>query len=176
MNWDALGAVGEIVGALAVFLTLLYLSVQLKHNTASTQASTYSRTTEGWQGYLLSQSQEDLDLIIRLSADHQNLTNSEFFRAYYLCRVIFRRIEHDYYQFQAGTFDSRTWDAYVTSFQKDTFNNPGIRAMWALQNEFVNSEFRTYIQPMIDAAETNRQPDIRKRYEQLIQENRERRS
>ncbi|MEH6591642.1 MAG: hypothetical protein V7746_15385 [Halioglobus sp.] len=30
MNWDAIGAVGEIVGALAVFITLAYLAVQVK--------------------------------------------------------------------------------------------------------------------------------------------------
>ena len=30
MNWEAIGAIGEIVGALAVFGTLLYLVFQLK--------------------------------------------------------------------------------------------------------------------------------------------------
>ena len=30
MNWDAIGAIGEIVGALAVVTTLLYLSVQVR--------------------------------------------------------------------------------------------------------------------------------------------------
>ena len=30
MNWDAIGAVGELLGALAVFATLLYLSIQVK--------------------------------------------------------------------------------------------------------------------------------------------------
>jgi hypothetical protein len=30
MNWDAIGAIGEIIGALAVFGTLLYLAIQIK--------------------------------------------------------------------------------------------------------------------------------------------------
>lgn len=30
MSWDALGAIGEILGAVAVFLTLLYLAIQIK--------------------------------------------------------------------------------------------------------------------------------------------------
>jgi len=33
MNWDAIGAVGEIVGAAAVVATLAYLALQLKENT-----------------------------------------------------------------------------------------------------------------------------------------------
>lgn len=32
MNWDALGATGEIVGALAVLLTLVYLATQIKQS------------------------------------------------------------------------------------------------------------------------------------------------
>jgi len=35
MNWDAIGAIGEILGALAVVLTLGYLAIQVKQNTHS---------------------------------------------------------------------------------------------------------------------------------------------
>ena len=35
MNWEAIGAVGEVVGAIAVVLTLVYLAFQLRHNTKS---------------------------------------------------------------------------------------------------------------------------------------------
>ena len=31
MNWEAIGAIGEIVGALAVVLTLAYLAIQVRH-------------------------------------------------------------------------------------------------------------------------------------------------
>jgi hypothetical protein len=30
MNWDALGAIAEVMGALAVLATLIYLSVQIR--------------------------------------------------------------------------------------------------------------------------------------------------
>ena len=32
MNWEALGAIGEIVGAVAVIATLAYLAVQIRQN------------------------------------------------------------------------------------------------------------------------------------------------
>lgn len=34
MNWDAIGATGEVLGALVVVLTLGYLAVQVRQNTA----------------------------------------------------------------------------------------------------------------------------------------------
>ena len=33
MNWEAIGAVGEILGALAVFASLIYLARQIRQNT-----------------------------------------------------------------------------------------------------------------------------------------------
>ena len=32
MNWDALGAIAELLGAVAVFATLAYLTVQVRQN------------------------------------------------------------------------------------------------------------------------------------------------
>ena len=32
MNWDAIGAVGEIVGALTVLITLIYLAIQIRQS------------------------------------------------------------------------------------------------------------------------------------------------
>jgi hypothetical protein len=33
MNWEAIGAIGEIVSAMAVFVSLIYLAVQIRQNT-----------------------------------------------------------------------------------------------------------------------------------------------
>ena len=37
MNWDAVGAIGEIIGAVAVVATLYYLALQIRENTARTR-------------------------------------------------------------------------------------------------------------------------------------------
>lgn len=41
MNWQAIGAVGEILGALAVVVTLGYLAVQLRESRKATAADIY---------------------------------------------------------------------------------------------------------------------------------------
>ena len=33
MNWEAIGAIGELVGAVGVILTLVYLAYQIRQNT-----------------------------------------------------------------------------------------------------------------------------------------------
>ena len=32
MNWEAIGAIAELIGGLAVLVTLIYLSIQVKQN------------------------------------------------------------------------------------------------------------------------------------------------
>ena len=40
MNWEAIGAIGEILGAVAVVATLGYLAVQIRGSTKATRAGT----------------------------------------------------------------------------------------------------------------------------------------
>jgi hypothetical protein len=37
MNWDAISAIGEVVGAMAVILTLIYLALQIRRSTLESQ-------------------------------------------------------------------------------------------------------------------------------------------
>jgi hypothetical protein len=46
MNWDAIGAIGETVGALAVILTLAYLAVQIRQNALATQTASHHAVTD----------------------------------------------------------------------------------------------------------------------------------
>jgi len=40
MNWDAIGALAEAIGAIAVIVTLVYLAIQLRQNTRAIERST----------------------------------------------------------------------------------------------------------------------------------------
>jgi hypothetical protein len=41
MNWDAIGAIGEIVGATGVIVTLLYLATQIRLNTKTVKGTAH---------------------------------------------------------------------------------------------------------------------------------------
>ena len=46
MDWEAIGAIGEIVGALAVFGTLLYLALQMKQVQAEIHLASFRDTNQ----------------------------------------------------------------------------------------------------------------------------------
>jgi hypothetical protein len=59
MNWDAIGAIGEIVGAAAVVLTLGYLALQIRHSKQATTDSNRIARSNGVREWLLVMASND---------------------------------------------------------------------------------------------------------------------
>jgi hypothetical protein len=51
MNWEAIGAVGEIVGALAVVVTLAYLAIQIRQTNRIARAESYGKIIDAHVGH-----------------------------------------------------------------------------------------------------------------------------
>jgi hypothetical protein len=52
MNWDAIDAIGQIVGATGVIASLLYLSVQVRVDAKATRAAAVHGQLEAFRGFL----------------------------------------------------------------------------------------------------------------------------
>jgi hypothetical protein len=50
MNWDALGAIGEVVGAIAVVVSLLYLAVQIRAQNRESQVAAAHEILAAFRG------------------------------------------------------------------------------------------------------------------------------
>ena len=48
MNWDAIGAIGEIIGATAVVATLFYLATQVRHGVKLAESDAFERATKSY--------------------------------------------------------------------------------------------------------------------------------
>jgi len=93
MSWEALGAIGEIVGAAGVILTLAYLAVQVRQNSRLLERSTEAtRVTADaamvgnfneWRETVIA-NPEVGDLFVRGMEDPAGLTPAERLRFNYL--------------------------------------------------------------------------------------------
>lgn len=57
MNWDAIGAIGEVVGAIGVILSLAYLGIQIRQNSRATEEEIFQSLLNNYHGamdYLIS--------------------------------------------------------------------------------------------------------------------------
>ena len=111
MNWEAIGAVGETIGAIAVVVSILYLSIQIRSNTRATKASASFEATHSWalsneQAHQLS----DNDVVAFQKAYSQGtLSEIERFRVEAFHRALFQKLEGQYYLYKYGYLEPAVW-------------------------------------------------------------------
>ncbi|MDH3379233.1 MAG: hypothetical protein OEQ39_20095 [Gammaproteobacteria bacterium] len=110
MNWEAIGAIGEVVGALAVIATLLYLAVQIRQNTKAIKGTTLTAITEHKQFELRWSS--DIATAWRKSlTDPKSLTPDESWQMAEWLSSCFVARQNEFFQHKQGLIDDETWEA-----------------------------------------------------------------
>ena len=68
MNWEEVGAIGQVLGSLAVFVTLGYLAAQVRHARQETRRALGQDRSEGHRE-LLAQARDERIFSVQLKAD-----------------------------------------------------------------------------------------------------------
>ena len=113
MNWEAIGAVGEIVGAMAVVITLVYLALQTRHSAAATKSSTEVEASRQLSAWITRSSQEEL--IRRLWDDVQAgkpLSKEHYIRWLWYVSDFFHMSEGIFIQYQKGFVSAEVWGEF----------------------------------------------------------------
>lgn len=79
MNWAAIGAVGEILGAIAVVATLIYLAKQIRQNSQAVEVAALRDTTDQWNQWseVLATSSDLADIVIKGHKSYRQLPAAE---------------------------------------------------------------------------------------------------
>ena len=79
MNWDALAAIAEILGAIGVLASLIYLAVQIRQNTIWLRQQAFQLSTNEVRHWAMqfSGSQQNAELFLRGQRDHGSLDATE---------------------------------------------------------------------------------------------------
>jgi hypothetical protein len=131
MNWDALGAIGEIVGAAAVVLTLAYLSVQIRQNTRSVKSNAFSAWSASG-GDFTSQiaGNERLDRILREAwLDEKTLTEETWVTFVIWHQRFFYHLEAVWQMYQLGTLTKHIFD-YEIDRTRQLLATPSVKQWW----------------------------------------------
>ena len=114
MNWEAVGAMAEIIGAFAILATLGYLILQIRQGNASLKASTSQRLSQSFSDKLqMIGSDETLSgLFNRGMQDISMLDDGEVSQFSYLVHAWAREYENAYYQYRTHAMDESTWQGW----------------------------------------------------------------
>ena len=152
MNWEALGAIGEIVGAIAVVVTLGYLAVQIRQNTRSVRASTYQSITSFIaEMNRVVEENPDLARIIRVGAlDLSQLSPDERIRFAGNMSTRFRHYENLYYQYRTGMLDERQFEGFRRLFSWH-LRFAGTAAWWTGAAAYYSDDFVAYVGSLLES-------------------------
>jgi len=152
MNWDALGAVGEVVGALGVILTLIYLAAQIRQNTNQLQGEAITAINEA-EVALIREFRDDPTLIaayVKCTNDWEAGSVEEQARTHLHLFAYVRNCETAYNLWKAGALAERIYlnrEALIESLLTPS----GGRVWWGFWSGIFEPEFADRITNRIDS-------------------------
>ena len=145
LNWEAIGAIGEIVGALAVVISLLYLAAQIRTQNLESRIAAVHEINQSMIN-LVSQLQDPVkaDLIIEAMSDWESCSASKRLRFIGYFIPVVRIYEDAFFQWKQGRLDKQTWETMLTQFT-DFFSTEGAQHCWLLRRHQFRTDFVQYI-------------------------------
>jgi hypothetical protein len=111
MNWEAIGAIGEVVGAIAVIATLAYLAAQVRQATNSVQGAAEleaSKQFTDWHARITNSL--ELRTIWDKGAADEDLDDVERVQYVWLIAELFFMVEGFFRQYKRGLISKATWE------------------------------------------------------------------
>jgi hypothetical protein len=108
MNWEAIGAIGELIGALAVVVTLLFLTIQIRQSTRAVRHATERGVAEdanAWR-YKIIENAEVSQLFRTGLRDPEALDENDRYRFRMLLDALFTHWQHAVKSGQADAIDN----------------------------------------------------------------------
>src|ERR1700751_3830886 len=145
-NWDAISAISQLVGSLAVVLSVLYLALQVHRSTRVAKLATQDAAATALRDVTKPLMENaDLERIWRVGLENIEALSVEerarFFHAAYQWLKAFETI-HFHYIF--GLMDRQRWEGWH-GLLRHYGAAPGIAHCWKLRPEAFSERFRNFV-------------------------------
>jgi len=146
MNWSAVGAIGELLGAAAVVVSLLYLGVQMRNGIRQARLEAASSLSRGIGDVSLALSVNGYlcDIYARGSRDFESLNPNEQFRYRTFLNSPFRLFEQMFFLRREDALDPEIWEG-VEGIITDLISAPGVQLYFRDRSTWYAKSFVRYL-------------------------------
>jgi hypothetical protein len=147
MNWDALGAVAEMISGIAVLITLIYLAIQVRQNTAmSREAILRNQTDRNMDNSKFIAGTPGLMAIyMRAMDDPEQVTREERWQFGSYMYGMFLDFQEAYH-FNRSRRQKDYWWPMIRKNIEFYLSRPGGRAWWTSQGRnMLDDEFAAFV-------------------------------
>jgi hypothetical protein len=147
VNWEAISAIGQIVGAIAVVISLIYLAREVRSNAREMRRAAMRSTLDSLNRFTqqIAEHADLAELRDRGFVDFESLEGPDRTRFNSYMHAVFRTVEDVYYQHLEGHLDPRVWRGIEVAV-RELNATPGVQAWWRLRSHwFGGEEFAKFI-------------------------------
>ena len=154
MNWEAFAAIGELVGAAAVVISLVYLSIQVRQNTAVARASTRQAIADanfaGGSDVLY---EPEMAKLLAKELRGESLEFHEHLRLQTRAYHGMRHWENMHYQYRAGMLSAEEWQGFRQNLTW-LLQTRHFKELWATQRSFFSPPFQAEVARLLAETES----------------------
>lgn len=144
MNWEAAGTIGEIVGSIAVVISLIYVSLQIRHANKQSEIDSLRHTWDGLNQICdrFSESKETASIINRGREVLESLDDDERLIFEHIHLRLLNTLESWYLQVVQTSKPGPYQDGQIANLEgiiDGYFDHPGTRDLWESLRPYFDS-------------------------------------
>ena len=151
MNWEAVGAIGEIVGAAGVIASLGYLAVQIRRSAASTNMSAFQESVRAAQDLssLIARDGELAHLLVSGSQSREELSPDDRLRFHSFWSAMLMNMEMGFHYRRNGMLEAEVFGSQSRDLLT-YLRSPGVLSWWKAHGDSYNVSFQDYVNDLLE--------------------------
>lgn len=150
MSLPDLAAVGSFISGIAVFLSFIFLSLQLRQANRNQRSLMQQARTGRNVEILLKMADPGMsETLAQANADCAAMSDTRIWSFYGFSAAVFWSYEDCFMQFRAGTLDASSWASDVATLER-LAAYPPYRAVWKMARDGMSGDYRDYVDTLMD--------------------------
>jgi hypothetical protein len=154
MNWEALSAISQLIGSVAVIASLWYLAIQVHRSTRLAKLTAQDAATSALRDVTKQFSENaELGRIWRVGLEDINaLSPDDRARFYHVTFQFLKAMETIHLHFIYGLLDEQTWRGWLNLY-RHYLASPGLEHYWTLRHDLFSERFQHFIDQLAKPGE-----------------------
>ena len=146
MDWNVVAAWAEVAGAVAVVISLVYLTAQIRQGNTVAKAAGQESVVNAFRNFTqpIAQDPDLYRLFHRGIEEFDSLEGDERGRFFHLAFQFGKVFESAHFHYTRGLLDEGTWVGWRNGLAHYA-HAPGWKKYWALRSDLYSPEFRAFV-------------------------------
>ena len=151
-----LASIAEVIGAIAIFISLIYVGIQVNDSTRAVRSATANELAASLSALYAEVGIDPKASLVLLDgfANPELLSREETAQFVYMVHGLFLQYQAAYYLSQEGTLDLELRES-VTNTLLGLRDLPGLAFYWGQRRDLFKPSFREHVDGILSSGDTN---------------------